>query len=59
MLQHADVELVIINTRFRLIMSTPKSTGSREKKIVVEKPFTVNVSEAEELVQLAEEKGLF
>ncbi|MFY7814310.1 MAG: Gfo/Idh/MocA family protein, partial [Chryseobacterium taeanense] len=29
------------------------------KNVIVEKPFTVNVSEAEELVKLAEEKGLF
>lgn len=59
MLQHADVELVIINTPVQTHYEYAKKALEAGKNIVVEKPFTVNVSEAEELVQLAEEKGLF
>jgi scyllo-inositol 2-dehydrogenase (NADP+) len=59
MLQHADVELVIINTPVQTHYEYAKKALEAGKNIIVEKPFTVNVSEAEELVQLAEEKGLF
>lgn len=59
MLQQADVELVIINTPVQTHYEYAKKALEAGKNIVVEKPFTVNVSEAEELVQLAEEKGLF
>lgn len=59
MLQQADVELVIINTPVQTHYEYAKKALEAGKNIIVEKPFTVNVSEAEELVQLAEEKGLF
>lgn len=59
MLHQEDVELVIINTPVQTHYEYAKKALEAGKNIIVEKPFTVNVSEAEELVQLAEEKGLF
>lgn len=59
MLQNAEVELVIINTPVQTHYEYAKKALEAGKNIIVEKPFTVNVSEAEELVNLAEEKGLF
>ncbi|MCJ7933245.1 MAG: Gfo/Idh/MocA family oxidoreductase [Chryseobacterium sp.] len=59
MLQHADIELVVINTPVQTHYEYARMALEAGKNIIVEKPFTVNVSEAEELVKLAEEKGLF
>ena len=59
MLQDADIERVIINTPVQTHYEYAKKALEAGKNIIVEKPFTVDVSEAEELVQLAEEKGLF
>lgn len=59
MLQNTDVELVIINTPVQTHYEYAKKALEAGKNIIVEKPFTVNVEEAEELVKLAEEKGLF
>lgn len=59
MLQNADIELVIINTPVQTHYEYAKKALEAGKNIIVEKPFTVNVDEAEELVELAKEKGLF
>ena len=59
MLQHADIELVVVNTPVQTHFEYVKMALEAGKNVIVEKPFTVNVSEAEELVRLAEEKGLF
>lgn len=59
MLQNADIELVIVNTPVQTHYEYAKKALEAGKNIIVEKPFTVNVAEAEELVKLAEEKGLF
>ncbi|SEM15867.1 Predicted dehydrogenase [Chryseobacterium taichungense] len=59
MLNHADIELVVVNTPVQTHFEYTKMALEAGKNVIVEKPFTVNVSEAEELVQLAEEKGLF
>ncbi|WP_284461475.1 Gfo/Idh/MocA family oxidoreductase [Chryseobacterium sp.] len=59
MLQSADIELVVINTPVQTHYEYAKKALEAGKNIIVEKPFTVNVEEAEELVKLAEEKGLF
>ncbi|KFF73495.1 oxidoreductase [Chryseobacterium sp. P1-3] len=59
MLQNADIELVIINTPVQTHYEYARKALEAGKNIIVEKPFTVNVAEAEELVSLAEEKGLF
>ncbi|AZA80224.1 oxidoreductase [Chryseobacterium sp. G0186] len=59
MLQSKEIELVIINTPVQTHYEYAKKALEAGKNIVVEKPFTVNVAEAEELVKLAEDKGLF
>ncbi|AZA90892.1 Uncharacterized oxidoreductase yvaA [Chryseobacterium nakagawai] len=59
MLQDAEIELVIINTPVQTHYEYAKKALEAGKNIVVEKPFTVDVAEAEELAKLAEEKGLF
>lgn len=59
MLQNADIELVIINTPVQTHYEYAKKALEAGKNIIVEKPFTVDVAEAEDLVNLAEEKGLF
>ena len=59
MLENADIELVVVNTPVQTHFEYAKMALEAGKNVVVEKPFTVNVSEAEELARLAEEKGLF
>ncbi|MFC3755721.1 Gfo/Idh/MocA family oxidoreductase [Chryseobacterium tructae] len=59
MLQNPEIELVIINTPVQTHYEYAKKALEAGKSIIVEKPFTVDVSEAEKLVKLAEEKGLF
>lgn len=59
MLLNPEIELVIINTPVQTHYEYAKKALAAGKNIIVEKPFTVNVDEAEELVSLADEKGLF
>lgn len=59
MLLQDDLELIIINTPVQSHFKYAKMALEAGKNIIIEKPFTVNVAEAEELVQLAEEKNLF
>lgn len=59
MLQNADIEVVVINTPAQTHFEYAIKALEAGKNIIVEKPFTVNVEEAEELVNLAEQKGLF
>ncbi|MCT3654076.1 Gfo/Idh/MocA family oxidoreductase [Elizabethkingia anophelis] len=59
MLKNADIDMVIVNTPVQTHFEYAKMALEAGKNVVVEKPFTVNTSEAEELVKLAEEKGLF
>ncbi|SDQ78599.1 Predicted dehydrogenase [Chryseobacterium soldanellicola] len=59
MLQNADIELVVVNTPVQTHFEYVKMALEAGKNVIVEKPFTVNVSQAEELVKLAEQKGLF
>jgi predicted dehydrogenase len=59
MLKNADIELVVVNTPVQTHFEYTKMALEAGKNVIVEKPFTVNVAEAEELVRLAEEKGLF
>lgn len=59
MLQQADIELVVVNTPVQTHFDYVKLALEAGKNVIVEKPFTVNVSEAEELVELAKEKNLF
>jgi len=59
MLQNADIELVVVNTPVQTHFEYVKMALEAGKNVIVEKPFTVNVSQAEELAKLAEQKGLF
>lgn len=59
MLQDGSIEGVIVNTPVQTHFDYVKKALKAGKNVVVEKPFTVDVGEAEELVKLAEEKGLF
>lgn len=59
MLQNADIDLVVVNTPLQTHFEYTKMVLEAGKNVVVEKPFTVNVEEAEELVRIAESKNLF
>lgn len=59
MLENADIELVVVNAPVQTHFEYAKKALEAGKNVVVEKPFTVNVAEAEELAKLAEEKKLF
>jgi scyllo-inositol 2-dehydrogenase (NADP+) len=61
MLADAAVDLVIVNTPSYTHYDYTKKALNAGKNVVVEKPFTATVAEAEELVSLAKEKksGLF
>lgn len=59
MLANADIELVVVNTPVQTHFEYVKKALEAEKNVIVEKPFSVTISEAEELVKLASEKNLF
>lgn len=59
MLENADIELIIVNTPVQTHYEYVKMALQAVKNVIVEKPFTVNILEANELVSLAEEKKLF
>ena len=59
MLQSADIDLVVVNTPVQTHFEYVKIALEAGKNVIVEKPFTVDVSEAEALVKLAQEKNLF
>lgn len=53
-----ELELIIINTPDSTHYEYTRRTLEAGKHVIVEKPFTTTVEEAEELVALASEKGL-
>ena len=57
-LDNSDVELVIVNTPDKFHYEMAKQAILHGKHIVVEKPVTLKSSEAQELVELAREKGV-
>ncbi|WP_167619023.1 Gfo/Idh/MocA family oxidoreductase [Maribellus sediminis] len=57
-LNDPDIELVIVNTPDKLHYEMAKAAIIAGKHIVVEKPVTLKSSEAEELAELAKEKGV-
>ena len=59
MLQNANIDVVVVNTPVQTHFEYAKMALEAGKNIIVEKPFTVNVAEAEELVRIAESKNLF
>lgn len=59
MLQQADIEVVVVNTPVQTHFEYAKMALEAGKNVIVEKPFTVNVQEAQNLVSLAWKKNLF
>lgn len=57
-LHDKEVELVIVNTPNSTHFAYAKKALLAGKHVIVEKPFTVYVNEAEELIQLAKENNL-
>ena len=58
MLSAAEVDLVIVNTPSYTHFEYAKKALLAGKHVIVEKPFTANVSQAEELIALAKKTGL-
>lgn len=54
-----DLQLIVVNTPTHLHYQQGKMVLNAGKHLVIEKPFTITVAEAEELARLAEQKGLF
>ena len=57
-LNDAEIDLVVVNTPDPLHYEMTKAALQAGKHVVVEKPFTLHVSDADELIALAKEKGL-
>jgi scyllo-inositol 2-dehydrogenase (NADP+) len=53
-----DIELVVVNTPNELHFEMAKLALLNNKHVLIEKPFTIEVDEAEKLIQLAKEKKL-
>ncbi len=58
LLDNSDAELVIITAPNDVHYSLTKRALENGKHVIVEKPFVTRVEEGEELIALAEEKGL-
>ena len=58
MLSDAAVELVVVNTPNKTHYDYTRQALLAGKHVICEKPFTVTVAEAEELIELAESKGV-
>ena len=54
-----DLQLIVVNTPSHLHFEQAKQVLQAGKNIVIEKPFTITVKEAEELTALAEKNKLF
>lgn len=54
-----DIQLIVVNTPTHLHFDQAKKTLLAGKHMVIEKPFTITVKEAEELAALAEKNNLF
>ncbi|MBD8083979.1 Gfo/Idh/MocA family oxidoreductase [Chryseobacterium caseinilyticum] len=59
MLENANVDLVVVNTPVQTHFEYAKMALEAGKNVIVEKPFTINAKEAEDLAKLAAEKNLF
>jgi scyllo-inositol 2-dehydrogenase (NADP+) len=59
MVADKDIDLIVVNTPTHLHFEQAKSVLNAHKHMVIEKPFTINVNEAEELAALAEKNNLF
>lgn len=58
LLKNKEIELIIVNTPDSLHYNMAKQAIEAGKHVVVEKPVALKSKEAEELVQLAQEKGV-
>jgi predicted dehydrogenase len=58
MLNDTDIELIIVNTPDKTHYELCKKALEAGKHVVVEKPFTLNIREGEELIELARNKNL-
>ena len=52
-----EIDLIVVNTPDNLHYSMTKSALEAGKHVVVEKPFTLKVSDGEELIKLSEKAG--
>lgn len=59
LLADKNIELVVVNTPVQTHFEYAKAALQAGKNIIVEKPFTVNAAQAEELNELAHDKKLF
>lgn len=57
-IHHPDIDLIIIATSNEVHFSLAKQAIDAGKHVVVEKPFTINTQEADDLIQLAKQKGV-
>lgn len=58
MLEDEKIELVVVNTPSVTHFEFAKQVISAGKNIIIEKPFTATVAQAQELIQLAKEKNV-
>ncbi len=58
MLEDENIELVVVNTPSVTHYDFTKQALISGKNVIVEKPFTATVAQAEELIQLAKEKNV-
>ena len=59
LLADSDIDLVVINTPIQTHFDYCKKAIEAGKHIIIEKPFTIDTTEAVELCRLAKEKGVF
>ena len=59
LISDSDIQLIVVNTPVQTHFEYTKLALQSGKAVVVEKPFTVTVAEAEELDSLAKEKNVF
>lgn len=59
MLAIADIDVVVVNTPVQTHFQYVKMALQSGKNVIVEKPFTINALEAEQLTELANEHHLF
>lgn len=59
MLENPELKIIVVNTPIQTHFEYCKKALEAGKNVIVEKPFTVNFDEAEQLVNLAKNKNLF
>jgi len=59
LVNHGEVDVVYIATTHNFHYENAKLALEHGKHVVIEKPFTVNAAQAEQLVRIARENGLF